>query len=323
MAVYTDVSYEDLRAFAADYDIGEVVSAKGIAEGVENSNYLLQAESGSYILTLYEKRVRPQDLPFFLGLMEHLAANGIACPTPVHGLDGAALRTLCGRPAAIITFLQGMWPKLPRPRHCAALGETMARLHLAAQSFAIERPNDLSVGGWRPLYEDCKARADEVQAGLADELGRELAALEGDWPSGLPTGVIHADLFPDNVFFMGERLSGIIDFYFACNDFLAYDLAICLNAWCFEADGSFNITKARRLLQCYETVRPLSEPELHALPILARGSAMRFLLTRLYDLLHHPEGALVQPKDPLEYLVKLRFHRQLSSPAAYGLTWAP
>ena len=321
MAVYTDVSDEDLRVFVAQYDIGAVVSCKGIAEGVENSNFLLQAEAGTFILTLYEKRVQRRDLPFFLGLMEHLAANGIACPTPVHGRDGAALRTLCGRPAAIISFLQGMWPKRPRPRHCAALGETMAGMHLTAQSFAMTRPNALSVAGWRILYDACRSRADEVSAGLGAELGRELAALEAIWPETLPTGIIHADLFPDNVFFMGERLSGVIDFYFACNDFLAYDLAVCLNAWCFEPDDSFNITKARRLLQSYEAVRPLSQAELDALPVLARGSALRFLLTRLYDLLHHSEGALVRPKDPLEYLAKLRFHSQVDGPGAYGLAW--
>ena len=319
MAVYTEVSDEDLAAFVDQYDIGRVVSYKGIAEGVENTNYLLQTSEDSYILTLYEKRVARDDLPFFLGLMEHLADQGIACPTPIHGRDGMALRELCDRPAAIVTFLQGMWPRRIAPRNCQLLGEAMAAFHLAGQSFALTRANNLSVDGWRPLYALCAERADEVEAGLAKFLDAELATLEADWPAGLPAGVIHGDLFPDNVFFLDDRLSGLIDFYFACNDAFAYDLATCLNAWCFEPDGSFNITKARLMLKAYRKVRPITADELDALPLLARGSAMRFLLTRLYDWLNHPEGAFVRPKDPREYLQKLRFHRGIPGPGAYGL----
>ena len=319
MAVYTDVGDEDLTSFVAQYDIGAAASCKGIAEGVENSNYLLRTERGSFILTLYEKRVAPGDLPFFIALMEHLAERNIACPTPVKGRDGVALRTLCGRPAAIVTFLEGLWPRRILPFHCAGLGEALARLHLAGADFAMKRPNNLSVAGWRTLYEACQARAHEVRPGLAEELGQELEDLERLWPKDLPAGVIHADLFPDNVFFRDQAVSGLIDFYFACTDFLTYDIAICLNAWCFEADGSFNVTKARLLLSNYRAARPLSRAEFDALPLLARGSALRFLLTRLYDLLNHPEGALVRPKDPLEYLRKLRFHRSIERPSAYGL----
>jgi homoserine kinase type II len=319
MAVYTDVPDDELRAFVADYDLGEVASCKGIAEGVENSNYLLRTERGTYILTLYERRVAPADLPFFLALMEHLARNGIACPTPLHGRDGAALRRLCGRPAVIVTFLDGMWPRRIQPFHCAALGGAMARLHRAGAGFILKRPNALSVAGWRPLYEACRTRAHEVRPGLAEELGTELDALEAAWPAHLPGGVIHADLFPDNGFFRGEEVSGVIDFYFACTDFLAYDIAVCLNAWCFEPDGSFNVTKARLMLASYRAVRPLTAEEFVALPLLARGSALRFLLTRLYDLLNHPPGALVRPKDPLEYLKKLRFHRGVTRAGEYGL----
>jgi homoserine kinase type II len=319
MAVYTDVSDDDLRSFVAAYDIGEVVSCKGIAEGVENSNYLLRTESANYILTLYERRVDPADLPFFIGLMEHLAAAGIACPTPLHGRDGIALRRLCGRPAAIVTFLDGMWPRSIHPHHCAGLGEALARLHLAGSTFPRSRPNNLSVAGWHGLFEACRDRADTVRPGLAAELASDLAALEAAWPDDLPRGVIHADLFPDNVFFHGRKLSGLIDFYFACTDFLAYDLAICLNAWCFETDGGFNVTKARLMCDAYRVVRPLAAAELAALPLLARGSAMRFLLTRLYDWLNQPVGAMVRPKDPLEYVHKLRFHRGIASPRDYGL----
>ena len=319
MAVYTEIGDDELRAFTALYDIGEVLSCKGIAEGVENSNFLLTTERANFILTLYEKRVAPADLPFFIALMDHLAHQGVACPTPVRARDGEALRELCGRPAAIVSFLNGMWPRRIDPFHCAALGSALARLHLAGESFPMVRPNALGVAGWRPLYEACRERAGELQPGLAAELGEELAFLEASWPCDLPTGNIHADLFPDNVFFRDHALSGLIDFYFACTDFLAYDLAICLNAWCFELDLSFNVTKARLLVGSYRAARPLDAAELAALPLLARGSALRFLLTRLYDWLNQTPGALVRTKDPLEYLKRLRFHRGIAGPSAYGI----
>jgi homoserine kinase type II len=319
MAVYTEVSDNDLEAFLAQYDLGEIMALKGIAEGVENSNFLLQTSSGSYILTLYEKRVREEDLPFFLGLMEHLKAHGISCPQPVANRTGHTLGRLCGRPAAVVSFLSGLWPKRITAEHCAELGKAMARLHLAGSDYERKRPNNLSIGGWPPLLEACEARADSVAPDLAAALKAELKDLQDHWPQDLPAGIIHADLFPDNVFFMSGRLSGLIDFYFACNDFFAYDIGICLNAWCFERDGAFNITKARKMLKSYGEVRPLSAAEFDALPILARGSALRFLLTRLYDWLHHPAGALVAPKDPLEYLARLRFHQGVRNAEAYGL----
>lgn len=319
MAVYTEVSDEDLEAFVAEYDIGEVISCKGIAEGVENSNYLLHTDRGPYILTLYERRVAPEDLPYFLNLMEHLAEKGILCPTPLHGRDGNSLRHLCGRPAAIITFLAGMWPRRIQPFHCGELGTALAEFHLAGSSFGQSRRNNLSVDAWRPLFESCADRADSVEDGLSKTLSSELDYLEANWPKNLPMGICHADLFPDNVFFRNEKLSGIIDFYFACNDFLAYDVSVCLNAWCFERDRSFNVTKAKLLLSAYRKTRPFETAEMEALPLLARGNAMRFLLTRLYDWLNRPEGAFVSPKDPLEYLRILNFHKQVSSASAYGL----
>jgi homoserine kinase type II len=319
MAVYTEVGDEELRAFVELYDIGEVLSCKGIAEGVENSNFLLTTELGNFILTLYEKRVAREDLPFFIALMDHLAHHGVACPVPVRARDGEALRELCGRPAAIVTFLTGMWPRRIDPFHCAGVGGALARLHEAGESFAMTRPNDLGPAGWRRLYEACRRRAEAVQPGLAGEIGEELAFLEAAWPRDLPTGIIHADLFPDNVFFRDHELTGLIDFYFACTDFLAYDLAICLNAWCFEPDGSFNVTKARLMVGNYRRERTLLPSELALLPLLARGSALRFLLTRLYDWLNQPTGALVRPKDPLEYLRKLRFHRGIAGPGGYGI----
>lgn len=319
MAVYTDFTDEEFDRFMRGYDLGDVLSVKGIAEGVENSNYLLATTAGQFILTLYEKRVDPADLPFFLGLMEHLAARGITCPTPVHDRSGTLIGRLAERPAAIVTFLSGMWVRRPRSHHCAAVGTALAQLHQAGEGFALTRRNALSVGGWRPLYEACLGRADSVQAGLCADIERELDFLEKHWPRDLPTGVIHADLFPDNVFFLGKDLSGLIDFYFACNDMFAYDVAVCINAWCFEPDGSLNVTKARALLSGYQSVRRFTAEEIDAIPILARGASLRFLLTRLYDWLTVPEGALVVPKDPLEYYRKLRFHRSVAGPSAYRL----
>ncbi len=319
MAVYTEIADDEIAQFVAGYDIGAVLSFKGIAEGVENSNYLVVTETGPYILTLYEKRVDPNDLPFFIGLMDHLAARGLTCPQPVRNRSGDALGTLAGKPAAIVTFLKGMWIRRPRVDHCAAVGTALAELHLAGEGFQLTRRNALSVAGWRPLFERSAERGDSVLPGLVSAIRAELDLLEASWPRDLPGGVIHADLFPDNVFFLSNRLSGLIDFYFACNDFLAYDVAICLNAWCFEADGALNVTKARALLSGYQKVRPLSAAERAALPILARGSALRFLLTRLYDWLNVPPGALVAPKDPLEYWRKLRFHQSVADVRAYGI----
>jgi homoserine kinase type II len=321
MAVYTDVAADELAEFLSLYDIGELLSYKGIAEGVENSNFLLHTSAGSFILTLYEKRVAKGDLPFFIGLMTHLASHGINCPQPVTNRQGEALGMLAERPAAIITFLEGIWPRKPNATHCTGVGAVLAKMHLAGGDFSMARANALSVAGWRPLFDAAAARADELQHGLRDFIAAELDYLEGGiWPRDLPQGVIHADLFPDNVFFLGEKLSGIIDFTFACHDTLAYDVAICLNAWCFEADHSFNVTKARAFLGAYARERKLSEAEQDALPLLARGAAIRFLLTRLVDWLNVPPGALVRPKDPLEYARKLRFHQSVSSVRDYGLT---
>ncbi len=319
MAVYTDITETELGAFLREYRIGELLSYKGIAEGTENSNFVLDTTGGTFILTLYEKRVERDDLPFFLGLMDHLAQRGVSCPLPVKRGDGSLIGELAGRPAAIITFLEGMWPRRPTTAHCREVGVALASLHLAGRDFPLQRPNDLSVPGWRRLWDDCAARCDEVEQGLEAEVSADFSTLEAGWPTDLPSGVIHADLFPDNVFFLGDRLSGLIDFYFACNDFYAYDIATCLNAWCFERDHSFNITKGAALLAGYESLRPLTAGEAEALPLLCRGSALRFMLTRLYDWLHGPDGALVQKRDPLEYVRKMRFHRQIASATEYGL----
>jgi homoserine kinase type II len=320
MAVYTDVAADELAEFLGAYDIGELLSYKGIAEGVENSNFLLHTRAGYFILTLYEKRVARNDLPFFLNLMTHLASHGIICPQPLKNKDGEALGTLAGRPAAIINFLEGIWPRKPSAAHCAGVGQVLAKMHLAGRDFGMSRANALSVSGWRPLFDAAAPRADELQHGLRDFISAELDALEsGIWPEHLPNGVIHADLFPDNVFFLGDKLSGVIDFTFACNDILAYDIAITLNAWCFEADHSFNVTKARAFLNGYGRERKLSDGEQDALPLLARGAALRILLTRLVDWFNVPPGALVRPKDPLEYVRKLRFQQSVASIRDYGV----
>jgi homoserine kinase type II len=319
VAVYTEVSDEELAAFLALYDIGALLSYKGIAEGVENSNFFLHTTEGSYILTLYEKRVREADLPFFIDLMQHLARKGLNCPLPVNNRQGEALGRLAGRPAAICTFLEGVAVRRPTAQHCGALGGALAELHSLGEDFRDgHRANALSIEAWRPLFQIAEAQADSVAAGLRERTRRELDFLEQAWPQGLPSGIIHADLFTDNVFFIGREVSGLIDFYFACNDAFAYDLAICLNAWCFEPDGSFNLTKGRAMIAGYQAVRRLSAEEAEALPVLCRGSAMRFMLTRLVDWLNVPPGALVKPKDPLEYDRKLAFHRHVRSATEYG-----
>ena len=319
MAVYTEVSDDALAAFLADYALGTMVAFRGIAEGVENSNFSLRTTAGDFILTLYEKRVDPAELPWFLGLMEHLAKRGIECPLPVRARDGQALRPLCGRQAAITTFLPGVWPRRVRVAHCGPVGAALAGLHLAGADYLPTRRNALGPPGWTPLLEGARARADEVQPGLAHELDSALAAILAAWPQGLPVGHIHADLFPDNVFFLEGRLSGLIDFYFAATDILAYDIAVCLNAWCFEPDFAFNVTKARAMLSAYAAARPLSAAERAGLPVLCQGAAIRFLLTRLYDWLNTPSGALVTRKDPLEYLRRLRFHLTARDEHAYGI----
>ena len=319
MAVYTEVTDEELAALVSSYGLGELLSCKGIAEGVENTNYMVHTSKGSFILTLYEKRVARADLPFFLGLLEHLNGRGVSCPLPVRNGKGENLTELAGRAAALVTFLDGVWIRRPRPDHCAAVGRALAGLHLAGADYPLSRPNSLGLSDWRPLFERFADRAGTISPDLGKVIGGELSHLETCWPDGLDKGIIHADLFPDNVFFLGGRLSGLIDFYFACNDAFAYDIAVCLNAWCFEPDFTFNVTKGRALLNSYEEVRPLSRTEREALPVLARGSALRFLLTRAHDWLHTPKDTLVRPHDPIAYLRRLRFHQGVRSIREYGL----
>jgi homoserine kinase type II len=317
MAVYTQVDDQTLAKFLSKYDVGEAVSFKGIAEGVENSNYLLETTKAQFILTLYEKRANPKDLPYFLDMMEHLAEKGLAAPQPIRDKEGNALQTLAGRPACMISFLKGVSVNHITEGHSAELGSTLAKMHNALTDYTATRKNDLSVDGWKSLISETESRADEVFAGLRDFILTELDFLEKNWPTDLPTGTVHADLFPDNILFTGETITGIIDFYFGCTDFLAYDLAVCINAWCFDAEHKFEANKAKRMIEMYDIHRRLTPAEQDVLPILCRGAALRFLLTRLYDWLNPVEGAVVRPKNPSEYVEKLKFHQQVKDAACY------
>ena len=309
MAVYTDITDAELEGFLAEFDLGGALSCKGIAEGVENSNFLVETTGGRFILTIYERRVRAEDLPYFLGLMQWLAQHGFPCAEPMAGRDGAIQREIRGKPAALVQFMNGLSVRRPSAAHCREAGQGMAWLHQTASGFAGRRPNDLGHAVWPGMFGRLEAEAEALKPGLAKVIGRDVEEIAAAWPEGLPSGTVHADLFPDNVFFQNGAFAAAIDFYFACDDALAYDIAVALNAWCFEPDGSFNITSARALIAGYERRRPLSAAERAALPILARGAALRFFLTRLNDWRSTPQGALVRPKDPLEYERKLAVHR--------------
>jgi homoserine kinase type II len=309
VAVYTDISDAELEAFLAGYDLGTAVTFKGIAEGVENSNFLLETDRGRYFLTIYERRVKAADLPFFLGFMQHLAQHGFPSATPIADRRGALLGELRGKPAAIVSFLTGLSVRRPTPAHCREAGAGLAWLHSAGEGFSGERPNDLGHASWAGIFEGLKDAAEQLKPGLAATIAADVNHIAAAWPAALPQGVIHADYFPDNVFFRGQSFAGAIDFYFAANDSFAYDIAVALNAWCFEPDGSFNVTAARAFVAGYETRLPLSPAERTALPVLAHGAALRFFLTRLHDWGATPAGALVRPKDPMEYERKLAVHR--------------
>ncbi len=320
MAVYTKVSESEASAFLDAYNIGNLVALTGIKAGVENTNYRLNTDRGAFILTLYEKRMKPEELPFFLNLMAYLAARGILCPQPIVNRHGKMVGDLAGKKAAMVTHLSGESRTLILPEHCAALGRNLAEMHLAVGDFKESRSNSMGLDSWRSLAQSIGKAADDFVPELSSRIRRELQSLYENWPQDLPEGIIHADLFPDNVLFDGDNLSGFIDFYFACRDFFAYDLAICLNAWCFEQHRGFNLTKASAMMRAYDAVRPLSVAEKKALPVLARGSALRFMLSRMYDSLNTSSEALVKMKDPKEYLYRLDFHAQAPDASAYGVS---
>jgi len=309
VAVYTDISDRELEDLLVGYDLGRALSCKGVAEGIENSNFILETEQGRFVLTIYERRVRTDDLPYFLSLMHWLAGRGFPCPTPIANRSGQALSEVRGKPCAIVTFLSGLSVRRPTAAHCEEAGSGLARLHAAGEGFKGRRENALGLAAWAPMFEPHRTAAAALESGLDARISSDLDALAAGWPSGLPTGPIHADLFPDNVFFARGRFAGAIDYYFACDDALAYDLAVCLNAWCFDANGRVMPDHVRALLAGYQTGRRLTSAEYAALPILARGAAMRFFLTRLIDWRRGAADALVTPKDPREYVRRLDVHR--------------
>jgi homoserine kinase type II len=318
MAVYTDITDEELSGLLADFDLGAPLSLKGVAEGVENSNFLLETEAGRYFLTVYERRVKADDLPFFLELLRWIAGRGFPSATPIPDRAGRILKSVRGKPCAIVSFLSGLAVRRPSAAHCREAGAGLARLHLAAAGFPGSRANDLGQAAWAPMFSELAQAAEDLKPGLSATISSDLEQLAAHWPKGLPEGIVHADFFPDNVFFNQGKFAGAIDFYFACDDALAYDVAVALNAWCFEPDGSFNITSGRQLVAGYESVRKLSDLERSALPVLAHGAAMRFFLTRLHDWGATPAGALVRPKDPLEYERKLAVHRSSPDLVLFG-----
>jgi homoserine kinase type II len=328
MAVFTQLSTEEIASFLKLYDIGELVSASGIAEGTENTNYLLEVshngQAQRYILTVFERRISVRDLPFFLSLAEWFAERGIPCPKPVKAADGSVVMQVQGKPAALIHFLEGKNNPVITHRHLEMVGTLIGKMHLLAKPFPHTRRNTLSLDGWKKMFAGFRHRADEISPGLEKEIADELDFLTAHWPKDLPSGAVHTDLFPDNIFFQADAagnpvISGVIDFYFACTDIWVYDLMVAVNAWCFDTQYRFVREASASLILDYNHTRSITLPERQAMPVLARGAAIRFLVTRSHDWLNRVEGALVTVKDPLEYLAKLRFHREIADYREYGL----
>lgn len=312
MAVYTQVPAEAIAALLAGYDVGELVSAKGIAEGVENSNYLIDTSRARFILTLYEKRVDTADLPFFIALLDHLAARGLAVPRMIADRDGVRLQRVAGRPACLIEFLPGVSVSRPTVRQARSAGEALGRMHGALADCTLERANTLGPAGWRALAEKCSDQLDAIAPGLQARVAAELAWLDTHWPATLPRAIVHADLFPDNVLMRGDAVGGIIDFYFACTEVRAWDVAVTHAAWSFDQDGGrFDGAIGEAIIAGYEATHGLSGDERRAFPALARGACLRFLLTRAWDWLNTPADALVTRKDPLAFLSRLDHYAQL------------
>jgi homoserine kinase type II len=309
VAVYTTLTAAQLSALIGEYDVGGLVSAKGIAEGVSNSNWFIETTTGRYILTMYEARVDVADLPFFLGLLDHLSAKGSPVPRTIHDRDGAAFRRVGDKAVALIEFLPGVSVDEPSAAQAHAVGQALAGIHLDSAGFPGQRNNALGLAQWHKLFAGCgEDGLRSIDPALPDLVANELASLSANWPDALPHSVIHADLFPDNVLLLGDTVTGLIDFYFACTDITAYDLAVTHSAWCFARDGGFRSDVAEALVGGYLERRPLSEAEWAALPLLARGAALRFLATRAYDWLHTPADALVTRKDPLVFARRLSFY---------------
>jgi homoserine kinase type II len=319
MAVYTHLDDRTLAELIAAFDVGTLVSAKGIAEGVSNSNWMIDTSAGRFILTMYERRIELADLPFFLGLLDHLAARNCPVPRTIHDREGKAFRTIGDKAVALIEFLPGVSIDRPEPDQALAVGKALAGIHLASADFAMSRANALGFAAWQPLAESCSEQGlASIDPELPGLVAAELAYLGTHWPADLPRSVIHADLFPDNVLMMGGQVTGLIDFYFACNDVTAYDLAVTHAAWCFDNEGrGFRADVGAALVEGYESVRPLSPAERERLPVLARGASLRFAMTRAEDWLHTPDGALVTRKDPMAFARRLRFYAEQGA-SAFG-----
>ena len=316
MAVYTKLSEEQLNDFFLKYNLGKLLNYKEIREGIENTNYFINTEKGKFILTLYEKRVDEKDLPFFISLMKNLFDKNFLSPQPIINKNGNYISEISGKKAAVVSFLEGNAKKVLNPENCHQVGINTAKLHLITKNLSGKRQNKLSIDSWRKIYNKVKKNCSKIHPDLPDIIEKNLDIIEKKWPKNIPSGIIHADLFPDNIFFKGNNFSGIIDYYFSCNDFYAFEIAICLNALCFEGKNenlSFNVTKAKKFIDGYSSLRKLSEEEKESLKILCQGAAIRFLLTRVFDYLNLIEGAIVKIKDPVEYLKRLEFHNSVKN----------
>ena len=311
MAIYTKLSETRLKEFFSKYNLGELINYKEIKEGIENTNYSIRTEKGKFILTLYEKRVEEKDLPFFISLMKNLFDKKFPSPEPIINKNGNYISEVLNKKAAVISFLEGNSKTNLDPDNCYQVGIYTAKLHLITKDLTGKRENKLSVKSWRELYNKVKNDCSKIQKNLPKIIEKNLNEIEKNWPKDIPAGIIHADLFPDNIFFKNNKLSGIIDYYFSCYDFYAFEIAICLNALCFEGKNenlSFNVTKAKKFIDGYSSLKKLTEKEKDSLKILCKGAALRFLLTRVFDYLYLTEGAIVKIKDPIEYLKRLEFH---------------
>ena len=316
MAVYTKLSKNELEVFFSKYNLGKLLNYKGIKEGIENTNYFIQTEKGKFILTLYEKRVEEKDLPFFINLMRNLFDKNFPSPEPVINNNGNYISEILEKKAAVVSFLDGYAKKVLNPNDCREVGINAAKLHLITKDLTGKRENKLSINSWRKIYIKVKKNCSKIHPNLPEIIEKNLDEIEKNWPKNIPSGIIHADLFPDNIFFKNNKLSGIIDYYFSCYDYYAFEIAICLNALCFEGKNenlSFNVTKAKKFIDGYSNIRKLTEEEKKSLKVLCQGAAIRFLLTRVFDYLNLTEGAIVKIKDPVEYLKRLEFHDSVTN----------
>ena len=313
MAVYTKLDHQEVRQFLEQYNINKFKDYKGITEGVENTNYLIKTLEQDYILTIYEKRVDENDLPFFIKLLSYLSENKFPCPKPIANKNNEKINRIKNKNAALVTFLNGQSKNRITREECFEIGKITAQLHEITKKFNINRKNNLSIENWDSIFEKTIKQKIDLDESIIKKTKNYLNFLKDKWPKNLPQGIIHADLFPDNIFFTNNKVSGIIDFYFACNDFFAYEIAICINSLCFDNNSTFNMTKAKNLIDGYTSIRTLSEDEKKYLPILSMGAAMRFFLTRLYDFYHTDNKADVKIKDPFEYLKKIEFHSTIKN----------